>query len=256
MVSYINIAQPTPDEQEIYAQCAQAISSPSKQNDDQAWDAVVPCVAKLKEYYEFAQQLEQLFPKILGFLCSQDPTVNFEKYQATAFQMGNPNIQNDFSYYRRTVSRMKMSNASGGNVVSDELANRMSLFFAHSNPVTKALIDAVSAGVTMRQLKVDHVCDCFAILAGVSYNKVSKQQTQPHGDALFLRIMVASILFHDHIDPVGAFAKESKINIRASVKTIQQYGGNDTNPLLNVVKFSTVHLNSETTPKATKQLLA
>ncbi|KAJ3272671.1 Protein fam49a [Terramyces sp. JEL0728] len=186
-------AQPTPDEQQIYQQCAQAaksykeyiesiekytgcgefirqaISSPSKQNDDQAWEAVIPCVAKLKEYYEFAQQLEQLFPK-----------------------MGNPNIQNDFSYYRRTVSRMKMSNSNSGNIVSDELANRMSLFFAHSNPVTKALIDSVSAGITM---------------------------------------------------------------IKASVKTIQQYGGNDTNPLLNVVKFSTVHLNAETTPKSTKQLL-
>ena len=57
--------------------------------------------------------------------------------------MGNPNIQNDFSYYRRTLSRMRMSNPGQQNVVvQDELANRMSLFYAHSTPMTKSLIDS------------------------------------------------------------------------------------------------------------------
>jgi hypothetical protein len=68
---------------------------------------------------------ESLFPKLVAFLTSDDPAKTFEKYQASAYQlativnfaiqfdllkMGNPSIQNDFSYYRRTVSRMKLGN--------------------------------------------------------------------------------------------------------------------------------------------------
>ena len=96
--------------------------------------------------------------KILTFLCKGDMTDQIAKNQATCNKLGqmlafafrfdqikmnNPNIQNDFSYYRRTVSKMKMGNAALAIPVSDELANRMSLFLAHSNPITKALIDGV-----------------------------------------------------------------------------------------------------------------
>ncbi|KAI8893099.1 hypothetical protein BC833DRAFT_609604 [Globomyces pollinis-pini] len=208
-----------------------AISTPSKENDELCWNAILPAVSKLKDYYEFAQQLELLFPKIIGFLCADEPTKSFEKYQATAYhtavilnfaiqfdllKMGNPSIQNDFSYYRRTVSRMKSGNAANGSIVSDELANRMSLFFAHSNPVSKALIDTITAATSMKTIKLDRAVDCFAILAGISYNMVAKQKTQSHGDLMFLRVMVAGILFYDHIDPVGVFVKESNINVRHS----------------------------------------
>jgi hypothetical protein len=68
--------------------------------------------------------------------------------------------------------------------------------------------------------------------------------------------MVGSILFYDHIDPIGAFAKESIVNIKASVKVIQSHGGAATEPMTNVLKFSTLHLNDEGTPKATKALFS
>lgn len=68
--------------------------------------------------------------------------------------------------------------------------------------------------------------------------------------------MVASILFYDHIEPIGAFAKESKINIKASVKLIQTNGSDSREAMINVLKFSTVHLNSESTPKNIKALLS
>jgi hypothetical protein len=51
----------------------------------------------------------------------------------------------------------------------------MSLFFAHSNPVTKSLIDALQQGLGMRQLQGDNVLDAFAILAGVAYNTIKKK---------------------------------------------------------------------------------
>lgn len=92
--------------------------------------------------------------------------------------MTNPAIQNDFSYYRRTISRMRINNlsvrntemcrqfdspeksvrmlltvffflqADTGNEVNNELANRMSLFYASATPMLKTLSDATSKFVS------------------------------------------------------------------------------------------------------------
>lgn len=53
--------------------------------------------------------------------------------------MVNPAIQNDFSYYRRTLNRMKLSKKDMNLTIRDELANRMSLFFAYPTPMMNAL---------------------------------------------------------------------------------------------------------------------
>jgi len=54
-------------------------------------------------------------------------------------QMVNPAIQNDFSYYRRTLNRMKLSKKDMNISIRDELANRMSLFFAYPTPMMNVI---------------------------------------------------------------------------------------------------------------------
>jgi hypothetical protein len=49
-------------------------------------------------------------------------------------KMINPAIQNDFSYYRRSLSKQKNKVEVK---IKDELANRMSLFFAYPTPMLK-----------------------------------------------------------------------------------------------------------------------
>ena len=102
----------------------QAISSPS---DDAAqtaaWDAVCPLVGKLKLFHDYAFEMEAILPVLLEALCTGNPVETLEAKQALAklcaellsfvlkfddLKMNNPAIQNDFSYYRRTLSRMKM----------------------------------------------------------------------------------------------------------------------------------------------------
>lgn len=74
--------------------------------------------------------------------------------------MTTPAIQNDFSYYRRTVMRSKIEhNGSGGSMapsdsledtftIDHQLANKMSLFYANSTPMLKILSEATSKFVT------------------------------------------------------------------------------------------------------------
>lgn len=247
-----------------------AISTPGPETEQAAWAAVCPAVVKLKNYYELALKLEDGFPKLLGFLVDgSDIISNLEKRQATAklladilhfasefdeLKMGNPSIQNDFSYYRRTLSRMKMSNLSTQNfVVPDELANRMSLFYANANPMSKTLVDSATAFINGQ--RNGPVTDLFAIFAGITYNAVFRSRVQGDLVDYALRVMVGSIILYDHVSATGAFAKGSKINIRLSVKLIQTNGGPISDSLLNTIRYTTLHLNDEATPKATKALL-
>lgn len=247
-----------------------AISKPGKPNEDAAWDAIIPSITKLKQIYEFSLVIEGVFPKVLQFLSkAESPIEAFEKYQASAYQlativsfclefdllkMGNPSIQNDFSYYRRTVSRMKINNALQNIVVPEELGNRITMFLAYSNPLMKLLLDCVTSGIKSNTLITAKVVDCFGILSGVSYNAIAREKTQPQGDFLYLRVMVGSIIFYDWIDPHGAFAKTSSINMKSSVKVIKSNGGVIAEPLMNVLKFTSKHLNDLSCPKGVKAL--
>ena len=65
--------------------------------------------------------------------------------------MTNPAIQNDFSYYRRTLNRRKMGEISANTAASadgadlpDDVANRMSLFYANPTPMLNTLSGATS----------------------------------------------------------------------------------------------------------------
>jgi len=68
--------------------------------------------------------------------------------------------------------------------------------------------------------------------------------------------MTTCIILYDHIEPNGVFVKASKVNIKGYIKIIQNNGGTDTESLLNALRYTSKHLNDETTPKNIKAILA
>jgi len=91
-------------------------------------------------------------------------------------KMVNPAIQNDFSYYRRTLNRMKLSKKDMNIKIRDELANRMSLFFAYPTPMMKVLSETtvkfLSADTTVPR---DNVTVALATMANVCHDMVAKK---------------------------------------------------------------------------------
>ncbi|RMX41654.1 hypothetical protein pdam_00008869 [Pocillopora damicornis] len=276
------ILQELQDYQGAGEEIRQAISNAlNEELQEVAWKAVVPLVGKLKTFYEFALELEAVLPQLLYALCSgpETPIEHLERQQALAKQfaeilhftlkfddlkMTNPSIQNDFSYYRRTLSRRKMANAdddSEGIQVTNEMANRMSLFYAYPTPLLKILSDATSKFVTEnKSLPIENTTDCLSTLANLCRtmienpnfsSKVANEETH-----LFcLRVMVGLIILYDHVHPVGAFAKTSNIDIKASIKVLKDQPQGTVDGLLNALRYSTKHLNDETTPKTIRGLL-
>uniref|UniRef100_A0A8C1W194 Family with sequence similarity 49 member Ba n=2 Tax=Cyprinus carpio TaxID=7962 RepID=A0A8C1W194_CYPCA len=190
----------------------QAIQHPNDERvQESAWAAVVPLVGKLKKFYEFSLKLEDALQGLLEFLTSSrcSPTQHLEQEQALARQfaeilhftlrfdelkMTNPAIQNDFSYYRRTLSRMRIINqtAEEHNEVDNELANRMSLFYANATPMLKTLSDATTKFVS---------------------------------------------------------------KMKGCIKVLRYQPPNSVEGLLNALRYTTKHLNDETTSKQIKNML-
>ncbi|KAG9071822.1 Protein fam49a [Linnemannia hyalina] len=284
--SYSNVLhmlEPTADLLELlrtYQGCGdqirQAIGSPSPETEAEAWKHVSAAVAKLKMFYKYSTSIENCLPQILQTLCIGDVNKNLEKHQTLAkilcqlldfvfefdsLKMKTPQIQNDFSYYRRCLSRGKLSN--DGDLKSamneDELANKVSFFYAYPTPMLKTVTEVTTAFVDRHRV-VRSVSECLATLAGVCYNTVSnlkKKPQRPETTAFCLRVMVIAIIIYDHIDPQGAFNKSSPINIKSSVKAIHSHGNSsDTPNLISALRFNTKHLNDSSTPKAIKTLMA
>jgi len=249
-----------------------AISTPNRQNEEEAWNALCPSVSKLKDYYEFAKKIAEAFPQLLKKLCTGNVENNLRNYQTILkcfgdilhfvsqwddLKMTNPAIQNDFSYYRRTLSRNK-GNQNENIPVQDELANKMSLFYAYSTPMLKIITDATLECINNDpDISLSQVTQCLSMLSYAHYNSIVKNRlANPQLKPYCLRVMTTCIILYDHIEPNGVFVKASKVNVKGCIKVIQNNAGTDTEPLLNALRYTSKHLNDETTPKNIKAILA
>uniref|UniRef100_A0A8C2EDB9 Family with sequence similarity 49 member Ba n=1 Tax=Cyprinus carpio TaxID=7962 RepID=A0A8C2EDB9_CYPCA len=240
----------------------QAIQHPNDEHvQESAWAAVVPLVGKLKKFYEFSLKLEDSLQGLLEFLTSS----RFLHLNAhlLSLQMTNPAIQNDFSYYRRTLSRMRLiiQTAEEHNEVDNELANRMSLFYANATPMLKTLSDATTKFVSKHaELPVENTTDCLSTMASVCkvMLETPEYRTRFASDdtVLFcLRVMVGVIILYDYVHPAGAFVKSSKIDMKGCIKVLRYQPPNSVEGLLNALRYTTKHLNDETTSKQIKTVL-
>eukprot|EP00730_Choanoeca_flexa_P003097 TRINITY_DN11288_c0_g3_i1.p1 TRINITY_DN11288_c0_g3~~TRINITY_DN11288_c0_g3_i1.p1 ORF type:complete len:325 (+),score=91.98 TRINITY_DN11288_c0_g3_i1:85-1059(+) len=246
-----------------------------------AWDAVCPLVAKLKELYVYSSDIEGVLPPLLEALCSQTPATEvMAEKQALSKQlaeilrfvlkfddlkMNNSAIQNDFSYYRRTLNRMKMNNSGDEDsvVVTNEEANRMSLFFAYPTPMLKAVSDATTKFVNENhEIPVDNTTDFLSTMANLCRVMIETPDIyqgfeKPETITFCQRVMVGAIILYDHVHLVGAFSKKNpSIDVRSSIKALKMHDNPHLENLLNALKYSTKHLNDDSTPKEVKKLLA
>jgi len=258
-----------------------AITTPNADKENAAWSALLPAVETLQEFYEFSTEIEKVYPKILQqlFVANADTgnlKQSLEGQQALTKQLAdifdfalrfddakmvNPAIQNDFSYYRRSLSRMKLNNKGGDIKIKDELANRMSLFFAYPTPMMKVLTDTTVGFVnaTNGGTPVDkaQVVSGFSLMANVCLDMVEKAKFKNTKTNMFcLRGMTGAILLVDHVDEHGAFQKKSTINMRGAILQLKAFTEASTDGLLNALRYTTKHLNEPDTPAAIKNLLA
>lgn len=259
-----------------YAGCEEhirkAITNPSPQAEEETWEAVLPAVDQLKEFYDFSMDLEAVFPKLLVALCKNDPKANLANLQSLAKQLANvfdfvlrfddlkmvnPAIQNDFSYYRRTLNRMKLSKKDLNISIRDELANRMSLFFAYPTPMMNVINETTVKFLSQGEgVPRENVTNALATMANVCQEMVGKGSFDNKETNMFcLRSMTGSIILFDHLHATGAFSRKSPIHIKGCITVLKTFTGGPVDGLLNALRFTTIHLNDAETPANIRHLL-
>jgi hypothetical protein len=143
----------------------------------------------------------------------------------------------------------------------------MSFFFAYPTPMMKVLIDATAKTYAKDDEKIETLIQGLSLLANVSLKAVvdalenpSHQEDVGNGEdhhvMLFLCTITGCVILVDHLDPRGVFHSKSTIMIKTAVETITGYRDIDnTDFLLNSLRFTTCHLNDETTIASVKRLL-
>jgi len=248
-----------------------AITTPGAETEEAAWSSVVPAVEQLREFYDFSLELDSCFPKLLVALCKINPKETIGNQQALAKQMAdvfdfvlrfddlkmvNPAIQNDFSYYRRTLNRKKITKTDVNITIRDELANKMSLFFAYPTPMMNVINETTVKFLSQdSSVPRDNVTMALATMANVCQDMiVQKRFTNDATNMFCLRSMTGSVILFDHLHASGAFSKKSPINIRGVIAALKSFPG-ASDGLLNALRFTTIHLNDPDTPGSIKQLL-
>jgi len=234
-----------------------------------AWEAVSTAVDKLYEFYAFSLHLEKTWPMVLDQVCQADPAKGVKDNLAISVQIAqifsfvfhfdeskmiNPAIQNDFSYYRRVLGRMKDKKQK--MKVDEELANKMSFFFAYPTPMMKVMIDSTTQ---MDKSERQRLIGGLSLIANLClYNIQNNAQAMGNDNVMLLLCsMTGCIILVDHLRDDGAFDKKSPINIKSSIAHLKN--GQNPQPtdfLLNSLRFTTLHLNSDRTMSAITKLLA
>ncbi|CAH1398048.1 unnamed protein product [Nezara viridula] len=258
----------------------EAITTPTDEAVAAAWVVVLPLVARLKAFYFFSLDIQRVVPLILDELCSgiMSPTQHLESQQALVkqfadilefvlkfdeYKMKTPALQNDLSYYRRSVTRRGFNTIEGEAAVSTELANRMSLFYAQATPMLRALTQATENFVKQNKdiIPIENTTETLATMAKVCLRmletpSLAGQFEREETELLVLRVMVGLIILYDHIHPQGAFVRSSPVDVKGCVRLLREQAPIKSEPLLNALRYTTKHLNEDATPKQIKNLLA
>jgi len=247
-----------------------ALNDPGPKTEQAAWKAVSKAVDKLYEFYKFSLTLEKAWPMLMDAECAQDQpdciraNVALAKQVALLFdfvfhfdeaKMINPAIQNDFSYYRRVLSRMKNANKDekAKVKVDEELANKMSFFFAYPTPMMKVIIDATT---DFDKSARPRLIAGLANVANLSLRMLEKDEEDSKDNSmLFLCAMTGCIILVDHLHDDGAFHAKSPVRIKQAITALKNHS-EPTDFLLNSLRFTTLHLNDEQTMSAITKLLA
>eukprot|EP00002_Diphylleia_rotans_P017260 TRINITY_DN3352_c0_g1_i1.p1 TRINITY_DN3352_c0_g1~~TRINITY_DN3352_c0_g1_i1.p1 ORF type:complete len:319 (-),score=69.61 TRINITY_DN3352_c0_g1_i1:376-1332(-) len=253
-----------------------ALSAPSAETEDAALSAVVICVRKQRELFDFSEEIASAMKSLCRLIVglrdqiASNPRAILSR-QATMRQIGLlfefalrfdekkmacPQLQNDFSYYRRALSRQKGSLIGQGDRIKDELANRISFFFASPTPMMKVLVDSTNAFL-VENMHADRatICQILALAANILQSMLAKRRVDSAAEIEFsLRSMTGCIILFDHISEGGAFHKRSPIEIKLCVQTLKQ-AQPPQQGLINALRYTTIHLNDASTPRSIASLL-
>jgi len=284
--------KPTGDETKVYAECEAAIadskrvlqsiedykgcrelvrvamSTPTKENEQKAFEGLLVAVESISLFFEFSRVLEQAVPALIRALSpgraegkhpiALKPALTRQLAEIFDFtlrfdqtRMMRPNLSNDFSYYRRLLPKFSKHPAVK---VKDDEASGMALFTAEHIPMMATLAKATKAYIDRSGESggSEAVANVLSTLANSCMRTVKSKRSQAQ-TFLCLRAMTGAIVLHDQVTGL-VFLKRSGVAMRECLLLLKRdFPQKDVEPLLNAIHYSTVSF--KTAPAWVQELL-
>lgn len=247
----------------------QSMSAPGDKEKQLATSrALLPNVDSIRGFFELSRDMEQTMPVLLVRLAELESIVQrpslacklAELLQAVLewdqLKMMRPQIQNDFASYRRHLPLMKVEFEQGllpQLPVADTDANSISMFIAENVPFM-VMLARVTAETARREPRVANV---IATVANMCCGMVQRRLYQ--NDATNRRLLMAmtsAAVLYDRITDSGVFVKRSEVGVSKCIKALKKHGGATGEQLRACLRYSTMHYNSDTTPRNIRNALA
>lgn len=248
--------------------------------EEATWKALIPRIKCLHQQYLFSITVQEVLPRLLDQVCpsskdKEDTIVeSLDRNQSTTtllaeilyfilkfdeLKLSNASIQNVFPYYRRYHGKRKAADPNCYVPVQEDVADKMTLFFASPTPMLTAVLDTMTKYMEKgNEDSVENVTHCLLILANVCKEMVATPEScakiESSGSIDFvLRVMVTVIIMYDHLHPVGAYSKKGNVDIRSFIKLLKNPSHLSTSEgLINCLRYRSKNVYSFDTPKNVK----
>ncbi|XP_061890507.1 CYFIP-related Rac1 interactor A-like [Entelurus aequoreus] len=118
----------------------------------------------------------------------------------------------------------------------------------------------INTSLPNKTLPLENTTDCLSTMASVckvmlETPEYSSRFSSDDTVLFCMRVMVGVIILYDHVHPIGAFNKSSKIDMKGCIKVLKEQPADNVEGLLNALRFTTKHLNQESTPRTIRSML-
>ena len=244
-----------------------AISNNCQENQDAAFNAVIPLIKFQEEIYDYSNKCLDAFKGFIDFFLNSEESlhvlvVRYQKIVKAISQLAEialkfdeiklmlPKLLSDISYFRRSSRRPDFTEFEDMYLKSSTL----SMFFASLNPFFSKLMEHINK-VIEDPSKTHRVLDILATFADMYVSIAnSYKDSNQENELLCIKGCVFFIVAFDNVSPVGAFCSKSPIHIENAIRIVVGYQPKQTY-LINSLKYSTKHFNEPTTSQIIKDLL-
>ncbi|KAJ2182330.1 hypothetical protein GGF45_000906 [Coemansia sp. RSA 551] len=155
-----------------------------------------------------------------------------------ALKASIPAIQNDFSYYRRTLSRSAQTQDAdiARYIIPHDVSNQMSLFYAYHNPMVRTVIDSATK-FAQESGNEQIVLDCLSALAAGSASTVKHARADSaKSERMCMLVLVTCCILYDWISPKGVSDAQSGIDAKAALDLVSERTLVDSTPADKVLR--------------------
>ena len=247
-----------------------ALSSPSQENKNVAWEAILPNITLQMETFQFGKKISEYFVSLIKIvmdlatdkaidLFSNKPVIIkcfaycFDiilRFDETSLTL--PKLVNDLAFFRRNAPS-RNQNGEFDDII--EISNLSTVFWAIPMPFLSNVISLLQSTFKNNIELFEKLIILLGTVIDICVSiGLKSSELNEKSMLLLLRCIVGAILMFDHLYPQGAYNNNNKYHIKEALELLINFQPKQIG-LINAIKYSSKHLNDQNVDPKIKNYL-